>query len=204
MELFLAELSWLVLTYVIGSLPFGLIIARTTANLDPRLHGSGNTGATNIARLCGTSYGVLTFVLDAAKGFFPVLIGTAISGSAVFITLTGLAALLGHMYSVFLDRRGGKGVATTIGIFLALVPGCLLVSLALGLLLIWATGFVSLGSLVLVTALPVFILLSGTFSLLVLSLAVLVLVYWKHRDNILRLARGEEHPWKKDQFAQRS
>jgi glycerol-3-phosphate acyltransferase PlsY len=204
MELFLAELAWLLLTYVLGSLPFGLIIAKTTGGTDPRLYGSGNTGATNIARLCGTSYGVLTFVLDAAKGFFPVLLGSAVSASPVFLTLTSLAALLGHMYSVFLNRRGGKGVATTIGIFLALVPGCLIVSLALGLLLIWVTGFVSLGSLVLVTALPVFIVLSGGFSYLVLSLAVLVLVYWKHRDNIVRLARGEENPWRKGGLAEKA
>lgn len=196
MEHFIAELSWLVVTYIFGSIPFGLIVAKTCKGIDPRLIGSYNTGATNIARTCGTRYGILTFILDMAKGYFPMLIAIAISGSALFLTLTALAAILGHMYSIFLNRKGGKGVATTIGALAAIIPGPLLLSVILCLILIWSSGYMSLGSLTMVTVLPLFVILCGQFSYLILSLIILFLIYNKHKDNILRLAKGEESPWK--------
>jgi glycerol-3-phosphate acyltransferase PlsY len=197
MEQFIALLGWLIVVYIVGSVPFGLLLARTGRGIDPRQHGSRNTGATNVARTCGTRYGIATLLLDLMKGLIPMLVAMAISSSAVLLTLTGLAALLGHMYSAFLDGRGGKGVATTIGIFLAATPAPLVWSLILCFLLIWAIGYVSLGSLALVASLPLFILLAGDFGFLVLSLVVCVLVFAKHRENILRLARGEEKTWRK-------
>jgi len=197
----IAQIGWLLVAYLLGSIPFGLVIAKISKGVDPRLWGSRNTGATNVARTCGAGYGLLTFVLDMAKGFVPMLIAAAISPSAVFLTATGLAALLGHMYSIFLKRKGGKGVATSIGVFAAVTPGPLVWSVIICLLLIWFTGFVSLGSLGLVATLPLFILLAGDFSFILLGLLVLCLVFYRHRDNILRLARGEEHPWRKDAFS---
>jgi glycerol-3-phosphate acyltransferase PlsY len=101
------------------------------------------------------------------------------------------------MYSAFLDGRGGKGVATTIGVFLAATPTPLFWSLVLCILLIWTIGYVSLGSLALVASLPLFILLAGQFEFLLLSLVVCFLVFIKHRENILRLARGEEQAWRR-------
>ena len=196
MSVFLACIVWLALAYVIGSVPFGLIVARVWCGQDPRLSGSHNTGATNVARTCGLRYGILTFFLDMAKGFFPVILGMALSDNPFFLALAGLAAILGHMYSVFLNRSGGKGVATTIGLFAALTPTPLFWSLVVCACCIWLTGYISAGSLALTLTLPLFILLSGEFAALLLSLVVLLLVFHKHRDNILRLARGEEHSWR--------
>jgi glycerol-3-phosphate acyltransferase PlsY len=116
------------------------------------------------------------------------------------LTLTGLAVVLGHLYSAFLGGKGGKGVAITIGIFLALTPTPLFWSVVVCIVLIWVTGFVSIGSLSMVTVLPLFILLAGSFSYLILSLIVMVLVYSRHRENILRLAKGQENPWQKDKY----
>jgi len=196
MEDIIAAIGWLIVVYLLGSIPFGLIIAKMARGIDPRQWGSQNTGATNVLRLCGTKYAITTLLLDIAKGFLPMIIALGISSSALFLSLTGLAAILGHMYSIFLNRKGGKGMATTIGVFAALTPSPLFWSLIVCLLLIYLTGYVSLGSLSLVTLLPLFILISGNFGVLLLSLLVMFLVYSKHRENILRLARGEEQPWK--------
>lgn len=195
MEHFIAELGWIIVSYLIGSFPFGLIIAKISKNIDPRLHGSKNTGATNIARTCGARLGILTFILDMAKGYIPMLIALTISPSFLFLTLSGLAIIIGHMRSIFLKYKGGKGVATSIGIMAALAPEPLILSLILCVLIIWATGYVSLGSLSLVTSLPVFVLLGGYFSAFILSLIIMALVTSKHRDNIVRLAMGQEMPW---------
>jgi len=188
---------WIALAYVAGSVPFGLVVATTFRGVDPRTGGSRNIGATNVARLCGTGFGVAVLALDIAKGFAPVAVAMAVSDSASFPALTGLAAILGHMYSVFLRGTGGKAVATTVGVFLALAPWQLAVSAAVCLGAIAWSGFVSLGSLTLVTALPVLLLISGRLTQFLLALVVMALVYWKHRENIARLARGEEKPWRK-------
>lgn len=192
----MVNILWLALTYLIGSLPFGLIVARTLCGIDPREAGSRNIGATNVARLCGTKYGLLTLGLDLLKGYVPVALAAGFSDSTLFLGLTGLTALVGHMHSMFLGGRGGKGVATTIGVFLALTPGALFFSLILCVVAIWASGYVSLGSLTLVATLPVFHLLSWNLGIVPFSLLVMILVFLKHRENILRLARGEEKPWR--------
>ncbi|MFW6178824.1 MAG: glycerol-3-phosphate 1-O-acyltransferase PlsY [Desulfohalobiaceae bacterium] len=202
MGLFFASLGWIVITYLLGALPFGLFVAKACKGIDPRMWGSGNTGATNVARSCGPGYGILTFALDAGKGFVPLLVAMAMSDSGLFLFLTALAALLGHMYSVFLNWKGGKGVATYIGIFAALSPGPLFWALILCLLLIWITGYVSLGSLGLVTVLPVFVLFTGQFIFFLLGILALFLIYSRHKENILRLARGQENPWSRKKFLQ--
>lgn len=191
---FFIGIGWLILVYIIGSIPFGLLIAKFSKGIDPRQFGSQNTGATNVARCCGNKYGIVTLVLDIAKGFCPVVIAIGMSNSVFFLSLTALAVILGHMYSIFLNRKGGKGMSTSIGVFAALTPGPLFWSLVICLLLIFATGYVSLGSLSLVTVLPLFMLVSGNFGWILLSIVVMFLVYARHRENILRLARGEENP----------
>lgn len=190
-------LLWLAVAYVAGSIPFGLIFARMLCGTDPRAAGSGNVGATNVARLCGTKLGAMTLVCDALKGAIPVAVALSISDSTLFHSLTALAALLGHMHSCFLRFKGGKAVATTVGVFLPLAFWPLVFSGIACLTVIWRSGFVSLGSLTLVTAMPVMLLLGGYWKFLPLSLVVMVLVYWTHRENIARLARGEEKPWQK-------
>lgn len=193
----MGNLLWLVTAYVIGSIPFGLLIAKMFCGTDPRTGGSRNVGATNVARLCGTKFGVLTLICDVLKGVVPVATAMTFSDSTLFFSLTALAALLGHLYSVFLGFKGGKAVATTLGVFIPLAFTPLLLSALTCAVVIWRSGFVSLGSLTLVTALPIMLLLSGNFAYIPLALVVMVLVFWSHRENIGRLARGEEKPWQK-------
>ncbi|MBT8764274.1 glycerol-3-phosphate 1-O-acyltransferase PlsY [Desulfohalobiaceae bacterium Ax17] len=189
----MVSIFWLALTYLIGAMPFGLLIAQVFCRVDPRKLGSKNTGATNVARTCGLKYGVLTLALDILKGYLPVITATSFSNSTFFLSLTALAAVLGHMYSVFLYGKGGKGVATTIGVFAALVPQALLLSLLVCLAVIFLTGYVSLGSIALVSFLPLVLIVTGQFKLLPLSLTVMVFIFWKHRENIERLVKGEEN-----------
>lgn len=188
---------WLAMSYLLGAIPFGLILAKVSGRPDPRLHGSKNMGATNVARVCGTGYGIATLVLDIFKGFFPVAVAATFSQSWFFLTLTALAVLLGHMYSVFLDGKGGKGVATTVGIYLGLAPWPAFLSILVCIAVIKLSGFVSLGSLMLVTLMPIFLLLSGDYAFLLLSLIIMALVFSRHKENILRLAKGEEQSWRR-------
>lgn len=189
-------LFWLAMSYLLGAMPFGLILAKVFNKPDPRLHGSKNMGATNVARVCGTGFGVTTLILDIFKGFFPVAVAATFSQSWFFLTLTALAVLLGHMYSVFLNGKGGKGVAATVGIFLGLAPWPAFLSILVVVAVIKLSGFVSLGSLILVTLMPVTLLLNGDYGFLPLSLIIMVLVYSRHGENIVRLAKGEETPWR--------
>ncbi len=200
----LGIIFWLFIAYIVGSIPFGLLIARATCGIDPREGGSRNVGATNVARLCGFKYGVLTLLMDLLKGALPVWIGMGISDHPLFLSCVALAALCGHVYSMFLDFKGGKAVATTIGVFLPLAFGSLLLSCIACVLVIWRSGYVSMGSLTLVTVMPVLLFLSGCWSYVPLALAVMALVYWTHRENIRRLARGEEKSWQKKKHEEKS
>lgn len=195
------QLFWLVFSYILGAIPFGLIVGKFMCGIDPREDGSRNTGATNVARLCGTRYGVFVLVLDALKGFAPVIVALQISDSHFYHGLIMLAPIFGHMFSVFLKGGGGKGVSTTIGAFLALAPGALLLAVLLCVAVIAYSGYVSLGSLTLAAAMPLFLLLSGEFTRCLFALVVMALIYTKHRENIARLARGEEKPWRKKSSA---
>jgi glycerol-3-phosphate acyltransferase PlsY len=180
------------LGYVLGSVPFGLVIAKVFCRIDPREAGSGNIGTTNVARLCGLRFGLLTLLCDALKGALPVYLALELLHAVFYAGLVGFFALLGHLYSIFLGFKGGKAVATTVGVFIPLAFLPLLISGLVCLLVIGLSGFVSLGSLALATLLPVCLLLFGPLEALPLSLAAWFLVMLKHRGNIRRLLRGEE------------
>jgi glycerol-3-phosphate acyltransferase PlsY len=182
--------------YCIGSVPFGLLIARFFRGVDPRLGGSGNVGATNVARLCGFRWGLLTLACDLLKGCLPVLFFSS-SGNFGPAYGVGAGVVLGHMFSCFLRFRGGKGVASTVGVFLALAPGAMIIAGSACLLSIRKSGFVSVGSLVLVCLLPLPLLFFGPPGSAVFALFIAALVVWAHRDNIRRLRRGEEKAWLK-------
>lgn len=188
---------WIIVAYFLGALPFGVIIGKTFKGIDPRTVGSCNPGATNVARTCGLPLGVLTLVCDVLKGAVPVYIATQISPSATLYTLTALAAVCGHIKSPFLGFHGGKGVATSIGVLIPLGILPLLCAVLCCVLVIALSGFVSLGSLTLITLLPVFYALFGQFNLIPLALVMLIIVFWTHRGNIERLAKGEEKSWLK-------
>ena len=184
------------LAFGLGMVPFGLYVARFVKGIDPRDAGSKNVGATNVARLCGTPWGVLTLALDLFKGFLPAALAPEGTGW-VALSLIGLAAILGHAYSPLLNLRGGKAVATTVGVFLALAPGALIISAICTLLVIWLSGSVSVGSRTRALALPVFCLLTGNIGMIPLAVAVMLFLFWRHRENIWRLDRGVEMPWRK-------
>jgi acyl phosphate:glycerol-3-phosphate acyltransferase len=192
--------SWLLLVaYFLGSIPFGLLLAKLFGNADVRKAGSGNIGAANVARVAGPLAGILTLVLDTAKGAAAVLLAARFTHeSAAWMMLAALAALVGHCFSVWLKFKGGKGVATALGVFLALCTPAALAALLLFALVAASWRYVSLGSISAAAAMPLLMYflwaphhappLIITFG----SLAATVLVVYQHRANIQRLVRGEE------------
>lgn len=188
---------WLVISYLLGAVPFGLIISRSCCGIDPREQGSGNIGATNVNRLCGSKYGALTLILDILKGFLPVWVAGAFSDSLFFLSLTALAAVCGHVFSVFLGGRGGKGVATWVGAFVAIsFPGTLLCGIVF-LIALYLFNYVSLASMAMVAVMPVALLFQGLFAVIPVALVLIAVIFWKHAGNIQRLMAGEENPWRK-------
>ena len=188
-----------VLSYVAGSVPAAYIAGRLSG-LDLRKHGSGNLGATNVIRVLGAKIGALVFAIDVAKGALPVLfLPRYVSGGVDPVLLAmacGVAAIVGHTRPVFLGfGKGGKGVATAAGVFLALAPLPTVLTLVVFAVVLLSSGFVSLGSLVSAVMLPVLVLVAvGAHSpVFALSALVALFVFWTHRANIGRLRRGEEH-----------
>ncbi len=190
-------LFWPLLAYFLGSLPFGLIIARLVKGIDPRELGSKNTGATNVARTCGFKWGLLALLLDIIKGFVPVAMAFGYSQSATFLSLVALAAVFGHAFSIFLKFKGGKAVATTVGVFAAISPLVTLIGVALTIIVIILSGYVSLGSLTLALSLPVLSLLLLDWAYVPLGVVLTLLLFWRHRENISRLYCGKENSWRK-------
>jgi acyl phosphate:glycerol-3-phosphate acyltransferase len=189
----------LLAAYVLGSIPFGVFMAKLFGGGDIRRAGSGNIGATNVARVVGPLAGVLTLLLDAAKGWVAVWLAARWThGEALTMVLAGLFAMLGHCFPLWLRFRGGKGVATAAGVFLALCPAAMLAATILFLLVVGFWRFVSLGSIAAAAALPLLIYLlwaphfAPPQSVTLVSLAIATLVIYQHRGNISRLARGEE------------
>jgi glycerol-3-phosphate acyltransferase PlsY len=194
-----------VVGYLLGSFPSGLLISRTRG-VDIRNHGSGNIGATNVLRVLGKKWGYLVFALDALKGFAAVRIAFAIA-LAVGPGITprelvgiagGLACILGHTFPVWLRFRGGKGVATSAGVLLGLMPLAVVSVLAVWVILFQFTRYVSVASIGAAAALPVFVmlylrlsLLTGA-SLLPFSILIAGVVVWRHRSNMKRLIQGKE------------
>jgi glycerol-3-phosphate acyltransferase PlsY len=198
--------------YLFGSVPFGLIVGKSKG-VDPRTAGSGNIGATNVGRLLGKRFFVLVFLLDLMKGLLPmVAAGLLLRGvpdsplKFGLWLLVGFTAIVGHMYSVFLGLRGGKGVATSSGVVLGLypyftVPG--LPCLALWAVTFKLTRYVSVASMLAAVAFPVTYVVIGTWRhwpvfdrqwpLLAFAVLVAVMIVWKHRGNIARLRAGTEH-----------
>ena len=188
--------------YVIGSIPFGKIIAGSVARIDITQRGSGNIGATNVARELGMKWGIITLVLDVLKGLAPVLIFSLYASQAgapyeTALAAIGLCALLGHMFPVFLKFRGGKGVATALGVYLAISPLSCLCGLVLFVLIVIKWDFISLGSVISAGAMPLFLILFGKPQpVIIASLIMALLICYKHKENIQRLIKGEERKWK--------
>lgn len=182
-------------SYLLGSIPTGLLVARARG-VDIRTVGSGNIGATNVARGLGKAWAVLVLLCDAAKGFLPVFMARQSPERfpPVAVAVAGLAAIVGHMFTLFLRGHGGKGVATSLGVALGLSPPLALVCLGIYALTYAATRLSSLGSLLGIWAFPVAALAHGQIAreYIALSVATALLVTLRHSDNIRRLLRGEE------------
>ncbi len=186
-----------VLAYLMGATPTSYWVGRAFYGVDLRQHGSGNLGATNTVRVLGWKAAVPVIVVDLGKGFVPVWFFPRVLDVPIGWTLAfGAAAIFGHIYSVWVGFRGGKGVATSAGVFLALAPWAVL-----GAFVVWAavtlpTRYVSLGSMVAAASLPVFVAVTphrGGTGMLVFTAALAVFIIWAHRTNIRRLLRGEEN-----------
>ncbi len=181
-----------VLSYLLGAVPFGLLLARS-AGVDVRRAGSGNIGATNVARTAGKTLGLLTLLLDALKGALPTALALHLFPGPRFAVLLGLAAVLGHVFPVFLRFRGGKGVATAAGVFVALTPLAAGAAVAVFALSVLLTRTVSVGSLLAAPALVVAVLLlDGRPEVLALASSVAALVVVRHAGNVRRLLAREE------------
>jgi len=187
-------------SYFVGAIPTSYIAGRVTRGIDLRQHGSGNLGATNAYRVLGWRAALPIFLVDILKGFLPVLLFPRIDGETHFAWALayGVAAILGHVYSIYVGFRGGKGVATSAGVFLALAPVAVLLSLLIWIALVATTGYVSLASITAAAAMPLLILATGArLEVLVLSLLLAAFVIFAHRANIRRLRRGEEHRFRR-------
>jgi len=187
------------LAYLVGSIPFGLIVGKVFYGVDVRQHGSGNVGSTNVFRVLGKKAGVAVMALDILKGYVPAALAAALFHPwyAIFIAA---APVIGHMYSVFLKGSGGKGVATGAGVVLALAPLAFLICFAVWITLIIVTRYVSVASLSVAFLVPVLIILMGdAVPYEIAAVLVGLIVWWAHRGNIRRLVHGTESratlPW---------
>ncbi len=191
--------------YLLGSCPNGYLVSRARG-IDIRQHGSGNIGATNVLRVLGKKWGYLVFALDALKGFVAVRLAFAIAAATVIGTAqrellgiaSGLACILGHTFPVWLRFRGGKGVATSAGVLLGLMPVAVFSVLAVWIILFKITRYVSVASIGAAVALPLFVIAYHRFGLLrgatLLPFSILIagVVVWRHRSNLQRLLQGKE------------
>ena len=187
------ELSFIVFSYLLGSIPFGYLIFYFSEGKDIRTLGSGNTGATNVLRSKGKLAGMLTLALDMIKGAVPVVYGLSHFDLPWFVLLGALAVLLGHVFPVFLKFRGGKGVASLVGVFLVFYYPSLLVFLAVFLLTLKLTRYVSLASLLATAALFFCILFTQVAETAMVVFVMLLLIVFRHRANVRRLLAGTEN-----------
>ena len=192
----------ILIAYVLGSIPNALWVGKTFKNIDVREHGSKNTGSTNAARVLGAKLGIFTLILDILKGALPTYLGivlganllTRITGiDKLDIIVIGMAAILGHTFSLFLKFKGGKAVATTLGVFLVLVPYAILILLVIFFVIFGLTRYVSLASIVSAVALPITVYLTTRhIPLTILGIIIGLLVIIRHKENIKRLINGTE------------
>jgi acyl phosphate:glycerol-3-phosphate acyltransferase len=200
----LAILLTLFIAYLIGSFPTALIAGKLLKKIDIREHGSGNAGATNVFRVLGWKAGLVVLFIDMFKGFasvwwVPSLSGVYTEGFVYVQIFAGIAAIAGHIWTIFAKFRGGKGVGTAAGVFIGLQPGPVMICLLIFIGVVYKTRFVSLGSMIAAFLLPIILLIQKFFlqvvipmPMIVLSILLAVLIIVTHRANINRLIQGTE------------
>lgn len=180
--------------YIFGAFPTGFLLTRWLRGVDIREHGSGNPGATNVFRVVGKTAGSITLLVDALKGFLPVLFFSRYFSSDLALSGIALAAIFGHTWTIFLKFRGGKGVATSLGVFLALLPGPTLAALGVFLFSLGCSCYVSLSSILAAASLPLLCAVFGeSYYWVGFTFGVAALVVFLHRKNIVRLMNGSEN-----------
>jgi glycerol-3-phosphate acyltransferase PlsY len=190
------SIAAIVLSYLLGSISFSVLLAKAIRGIDIRQHGSGNAGATNTLRILGKGPAIAVLLLDVIKGIAAVGIGIWLSdGSPWIAAFSGIAAIAGHNWPLYFHFRGGKGIATAIGVLVSLAFLPALYAGIIAILSIVLTRYVSLGSLIFVALTPVFILILPGYSMSIFwgSLIICLFAFWRHRTNIAKLAKGQEN-----------
>jgi glycerol-3-phosphate acyltransferase PlsY len=191
-----------VIGYLLGSIPFGFVIGKMVG-ADVRKKGSQNIGATNVSRVLGKKLGFLTLVCDCLKSIVPMIIAVKVLPESdtkeLVVAATGVMAVVGHMFPLYLKFRGGKGVATGLGVFLYLSPAAIGLSLLVFIGSVALSGFVSVGSLLASGLIPLWLYILGASKATIIAASFIAVLIWlKHHENIGRLIRGEEKSWKKE------
>ena len=183
--------------YLLGSVPTGFLLAKFFSKVDPRKMGSKNIGATNIFRTAGKGLGILTLVGDVLKGIIPIGIAIQLSVSDLWLAGVGLSTFLGHIFPIFLGFRGGKGVATALGVYLVISPIAVLMEFLFFAGLVWKWRYISLGSICCATTIPILIAFfrSDSQAYFILSVIIAALILYRHQENIVRLLQGTENKW---------
>lgn len=193
---------FLIIGYVMGALPNGVWIGKHFKGIDIREHGSKNSGATNSYRVLGPKYGLMVLAADALKGFLPPFLASQFGVTGNWLILIGMAAIIGHILSFFLNFKGGKGVATSLGVFLFLIPKVTLALLVIFIIVVYATRYISLGSIIAAILLPVLTFISPLnygiekWPMIVMTIIIAIFVVYKHKTNIERLLKGTENKFK--------
>jgi glycerol-3-phosphate acyltransferase PlsY len=191
--------------YLLGSVPTGLVLTKLFSKIDPRKMGSKNIGATNIFRTVGKALGILTLIGDVLKGAIPIWIAIQWGltdqwglSSDLWISFAGVSPFLGHIFPLFLGFKGGKGVATALGVYLVISPIAVMIELFLFMGIVWRWRFISLGSISCATTIPILIAFfrSDSQAYFILSVVIAALILYRHQSNISRLLQGTENKWK--------
>ncbi len=184
--------------YLLGSIPFGLVFTKLFSKVDPRKMGSQNIGATNIFRTAGKTLGILTLIADVLKGVAPIWMANQWNLPDHWIAIAGLSPFLGHIFPIFLGFKGGKGVATAVGVYVVISPLAVLIEFLLFSALVWRWRFISLGSICTATTMPILIAFfrSDSRAYFILSVFIAALILYRHQSNISRLLQGTENKWR--------
>lgn len=190
------EIAFVIASYLLGSVPTGLLLGKALG-VDIRSAGSGNIGATNVYRTLGRNVGVMTLAGDCLKGVIPVVLARQLEFPDIWLAAAGFAAFFGHVFTVFLRFKGGKGVATALGVFLGISPLSVLAAFGVFALVLWKWRFVSLGSISAAALMPLLIAaINGRPLIIFMTLLIAAIIIWKHRENIGRLKAGTENRFK--------
>ncbi|MFC1566551.1 glycerol-3-phosphate 1-O-acyltransferase PlsY [bacterium] len=191
-----------ILSYLIGSIPFAFIIAKLVKGIDIREYGSGNMGATNVWRAIGKVPAITTLLLDVLKGYLPViltltLLNQVTENNILLAIVVGVAAIIGHLFPIFLKFKGGKGVAVSLGIFLALAAKAVLICVLVFIIIVYFTRIISVGSIICALLLPVLVwYFSYDKHILIFTIIAGVFIILKHKTNVARLVKGVENKLK--------